>query len=169
MKDRNSQYPGRVTLVPVEGQENTYDMTRADEPLDAGTPLSKATLLKDSTAALYGLDENATPNDIFAKIAAKIAFGCYTGDGAEERMIALDETPKAVLVMSARGEVTHYAATSKYESYGGLALAGSDVVASNVTALSVVNGGFKVYRNVLNGPYIRTNETNVTYNYIAFF
>lgn len=42
-KDRVPTYPGRVRLVPVEGQKDTYTMTRADEPTDAGTPLSKAT------------------------------------------------------------------------------------------------------------------------------
>lgn len=25
--DRSSQYPNRVTLTPVDGQANTYDMT----------------------------------------------------------------------------------------------------------------------------------------------
>lgn len=53
MKERVSTYPGRVKLIPVEGQENTYDMERADIPIDEGTPLNKATLLTDKTAALY--------------------------------------------------------------------------------------------------------------------
>ena len=30
MKDRVSLYPGRVMLTPVAGQENVYDMVRAD-------------------------------------------------------------------------------------------------------------------------------------------
>ena len=30
MKERVSTYPGRVKLIPVEGQENIYDMERAD-------------------------------------------------------------------------------------------------------------------------------------------
>lgn len=41
--DRVPTYPGRVTLTPVEGQANTYDMVRADAPRVAGTPLDKAT------------------------------------------------------------------------------------------------------------------------------
>ena len=40
--DRVPMYPGRVRLVPVPGQENTFDMIRADEPLIEGTPLNKA-------------------------------------------------------------------------------------------------------------------------------
>ena len=64
MKDRVSLYPGRVKLVPVAGQENVYDMTREDSPTQVGSPLGKTTFLKDATAALYGLGEDAVPNDV---------------------------------------------------------------------------------------------------------
>lgn len=68
MKDRIPLYPGRVKLVPVAGEENTYDLVRADQPSQAGTPLNKSSLLKDTTAALYGLDENAVPDDVLAML-----------------------------------------------------------------------------------------------------
>ncbi len=68
MKDRIPLYPGRVKLVPVAGEENTYDLVRADQPTQAGTPLNKSSLLKDTTAALYGLDENALPDDVLAML-----------------------------------------------------------------------------------------------------
>lgn len=71
MQDRVSLYPGRVKMIPVDGQENTYDMVRADQPTQEGNPLSKETFLKDATAALYGLDNTAVPDDIFAKIVQK--------------------------------------------------------------------------------------------------
>ena len=64
MKDRVPLYPGRVKLTPVSGQENTYDMARADEPTQEGTPLNKASLLKDSTAELFGLGGEALPDDV---------------------------------------------------------------------------------------------------------
>lgn len=69
MKDRVPTYPGRVKLTPVEGQENTYDMTRADQPTQAGTPLNKATLLKDETAEKLGLDpaDDPTVDDALSK------------------------------------------------------------------------------------------------------
>ena len=66
MKDRVPVYPGRVKLVPVSGQENVYDMTRADQPTQQGDPLNKATLLKDATAALFGLGTDAVPDDVLA-------------------------------------------------------------------------------------------------------
>lgn len=68
MQDRVPLYPGRVRLTPVAGQENTYDMVRADQPSQAGTPLNKDSLLKDATAALYGLGADAVPDDVLAKI-----------------------------------------------------------------------------------------------------
>ena len=94
MKDRASLYPGRVKLIPVSGHENTYDMVRADEPTQEGDPLSKATFLKDATAALFGLDATAVPDDVLALIKtlidnananantrARITAGSYTGTG----------------------------------------------------------------------------------------
>lgn len=55
MQDRSPKYPGRVKLLPVAGQENIYDMTRADEPDDTGTPFNKRTMLQDSTAQFLKL------------------------------------------------------------------------------------------------------------------
>lgn len=68
MQDRVSLHPGRVKLVPVAGQENTYDMVRADSPTQEGTPLNKDSLLKDATAALFGLGADAVPDDAFASL-----------------------------------------------------------------------------------------------------
>lgn len=72
MKDRVSRYPGRVRLTPVAGQEGLYDMERADEPAEPGTPLNKATLLSDNTASLFGLGATATPDAALAAAIAKI-------------------------------------------------------------------------------------------------
>lgn len=70
MQDRIPLYPGRVKMTPVAGQANTFDMVRADDPTQEGTPLNKATLLKDATAALYGLGTGAVPDDVLAWIGA---------------------------------------------------------------------------------------------------
>lgn len=68
MQDRIPLYPGRVKMTPVAGQANTFDMVRADDPTQAGTPLNKATLLKDATAALYGLGTGAVPDDVLKEL-----------------------------------------------------------------------------------------------------
>lgn len=69
MKDRVPLYPGRVTLTPVAGQANTYDMVRADQPTQEGTPLNKANLLADDVAAKLGLTGDPTPNDALDALA----------------------------------------------------------------------------------------------------
>lgn len=69
MKDRVPLYPGRVKLLPVAGQENTYDMVRADSPTQEGTPLNKATLLTDETAKNINLKQSdPTVNDALIAI-----------------------------------------------------------------------------------------------------
>lgn len=40
--DRVPTHPGRVKLIPVPGQADTYDMIRADDPIVPGTPINKA-------------------------------------------------------------------------------------------------------------------------------
>lgn len=69
MQDRVPLYPGRVKMTPVAGQENTFDLVRADQPTQEGTPLNKATLLKDATAAILGLPNTAVPDDAFLALA----------------------------------------------------------------------------------------------------
>lgn len=71
MKDRKSLYPGRVKLTPVEGQENVFDLERADEPTEQGTALSTYNLLPDYVAEALGLNsaDNPTPAKAFKKIA----------------------------------------------------------------------------------------------------
>lgn len=65
MKDRVSKYPGRVLMTPEDGSAPFYaTMQRADEPTQPGDPLNKNTFLTDETAAMFGLDDTATPNDV---------------------------------------------------------------------------------------------------------
>ena len=56
VKDRIPTYPGRVTMTPVDGQANTYDMVRADEPIEVGTPLNAA-LFESIRIALIPMTE----------------------------------------------------------------------------------------------------------------
>lgn len=81
MQDRVPLYPGRVKLVPVAGQENTYDMVRADRPTQEGTPLNKDSLLKDATAALFGLGADAVPDDVLALLKTLVDNAQTSADG----------------------------------------------------------------------------------------
>lgn len=73
MKDRIPKDPGRVLITPENGSTPFYaTMTRADNPEQEGTPLNKNSLLKDTTAALFGLGTDALPDDVLRKIASDI-------------------------------------------------------------------------------------------------
>ena len=81
--DRIPTYPGRVKLVPVDGQENTYDMVRADSPIVEGTPINKAlfdSYLNTVTAALNVLDNKIfelTQRVELGKLNDGTIFGLY--------------------------------------------------------------------------------------------
>lgn len=69
MTDRIPLHPGRVQMTPVSGQENTYDLVRADSPVVAGTPLTKANLLSDQTeTALWGNAADRTVDEALKKM-----------------------------------------------------------------------------------------------------
>lgn len=73
MKDRVVQYPGRYKLTPVSG--DTYDLTpQPGVVTEVGTDLNKATLLKDTTAALYGLGPEAVPDEVLGKLAGGVLY-----------------------------------------------------------------------------------------------
>ena len=82
MVDRAALHPGRVKLVPVEGAVNTFDMIRADEPIQAGTPLNKGTLLSEPVASKLGLGGSATPSDALNALVDKKANKLQSADDA---------------------------------------------------------------------------------------
>lgn len=70
MDDRIPTRPGRMLLTPENGAAPFYaTLERADQPTQAGTQLNKNSLLKDATAALYGLTDSAVPDDIFKALS----------------------------------------------------------------------------------------------------
>ena len=73
MKDRTPKFPGRVKLKPVAGQTDTYDMTRADDPDDTGTPFNTRTMLQDSTGRFLRLPyANPLVDDAFRHMPDRI-------------------------------------------------------------------------------------------------
>ena len=74
MKDRIPTYPGRVRMTPVQGQENVYDMERADEPTQVGTPLNKETLLDNDTVNRLNGADSMTPNEAFNAVIDESGF-----------------------------------------------------------------------------------------------
>ncbi len=97
MKDRVPGSPGRYSaVVPTEnlqalqtGQPFTITLVRDDDPIEPGTPYSKAAVLPDSVAeAICPYVENPTPADAFmalhnGKAPAGYGYGEYLYIGAE--------------------------------------------------------------------------------------
>ena len=52
----------------------------ADDPIAEGDPIDKSTLLKDATAALYGLDATAVPDEVLAMARTLISTAQSTAD-----------------------------------------------------------------------------------------
>ena len=116
MQDRVPVNPGRVLITPENGGAAYYaTMTRADNPTQEGTPLNKTTLLKDATAALYGLGVDATPDDVLVKLGALydlrsyIATGSYVGTGAlgssNPNMLTFEFEPKILVFFDGSGSI----------------------------------------------------------------
>ena len=67
MDDRNVQYPNRFQLTKVDGTDDIYEIVPAPgEVYTEGTFINKFALLKDTTAALFGLDVSNVPDDVLA-------------------------------------------------------------------------------------------------------
>lgn len=71
MQDRIPALPGRVKMTMPDGTVQYVVLERADEPTQVGTPLNKATLLKDTTAQIIGLtQEDPTVDDALFALRA---------------------------------------------------------------------------------------------------
>ena len=69
---------GRVLITPENGSPYYAKIAMADNPTPAGTPLNKDTLLKDATAALYGLGTDAVPDDVLALLSNSALYKTIT-------------------------------------------------------------------------------------------
>lgn len=178
MRDRVSRYPGRVRLAPVAGQENVFDVTHADEPIEEGSLLNKANLLPDNVCGQLGIANTSELKDALAALrnlitTATVVTGLYTGDGKEERDINLGFYPRAVILLRQELNVKDVWASDTY-TYGGLALRTSEaqVVFTDAAAVSIVNTGFRVYQKIVHSPSSRywaaTNTNTYVYHYLAW-
>ena len=81
-----------------------------------GDDLNTANLLKDATAALYGLTNTAVPDDVLAKVReliagtettvnskAKVEYGSYRGAGTTSKTLTFSFPPRLVALAKANG------------------------------------------------------------------
>lgn len=93
MKDRQPLKPNRVLITPEGGSDPYYaTVTRADDPVEPGTTLSKTTFLKDTTAALYGLGTDAVPDDVLITLGGLYHHNWYRTPWSTKYVIAEEES-----------------------------------------------------------------------------
>lgn len=87
MKNRESLYPGRIKLTPVDAANGIYDLIRADEPQEVGTPLNKKLLdyavaacgVTAGTATAFTLDDEFGGFELVD--GAKVNFRLHVASG----------------------------------------------------------------------------------------
>ena len=180
MQDRVSLYPGRVKLAPVSGQENTYDMVRADSPTQDGTTLNKDSLLKDATAALFGLGADAVPDNAFQQIKtlidnvqssanskARVQTGSYVGTGTYGKnnpcSLTFDFAPKLVIIRKTKSSDTGFFVynSERYSVFGGY----SSTVGGPCSQSNNTISWYYAYND--QGPRGQLNEQGVTYVWVS--
>ena len=188
MQDRVSMHPGRVKLVPVAGQENTYDMVRADSPTQEGTPLNKGSLLKDATAALFGLGVDAVPNDVLvilktlvdnAQISAderaKIQTGSYVGTGTygadNPCSLTFDFVPKFLYIKSTNsssaGFFLPHTLTNTFKKFAYQGLIQNAAIQSSNCYGKMKGTTLSWYNTVMGNAAGEQLNNSGTYHYIA--
>lgn len=120
MKDRNVQHASRFRLTKVPGTDDVYDLIPAPgEVYEEGTLINKSALLKDATAALFGLDENAVPDDAMA-ILSRFHKGLGNEYVWEKKTIYVDTgtpiTRSVSLLYNGSGASAKYSDTAKIEN-----------------------------------------------------
>lgn len=173
MEDRVPTYAGRVKLTPVTGSTDLFDMQMADEPTEVGTPLNKANLLADATAAAIAAGFGTTPttpNEALALLAggAKMEIQSYVGTGEvtpTPTVITFAHKPKLVFVLTSSLNIASSKNASRLAPYG--AVWAWDAVVAAATATNYkqiytgfyVSGGNSIGQNTANFTLSNSNKT----------
>ena len=138
--DRISTYPGRVKLIPVPGQENTYDMVRADGPVESGTPINKA-LFDSINRDISALNQNVA--NIISAHASMATLGSLALGGE----FGLYENGILVPFIKVGNE---------YNGVGRCV-----VLRKNIYKMSILTGNYNVYANSVTDIWLNNDYLNV--------
>lgn len=181
MTDRNVQYPNRYKLEKVAGTDDIYDLTPAPGTVtEEGTLVNKSTLLKDVTAALYGLGTDAVPDDVLAKIKpqldsntsvanskAQIRTGSYVGTGTET--VTLPFSSNLIFIWWREDEFNHYEMDNVIFVKNSSPTIGSTFIKYTLGNESTNSYSF-ISTTSFDGKTIKSatfSKTSVTYSYMA--
>ncbi len=153
-----------------------------------GTMLDTAALLKDTTAALYGLDETAVPDDVLAKIQpliaalqggkANVAIGTYVGTGtygpSNKSSLTFPFSPKCVMILDRDGNLKTLSTAIKPSNgfcFGNVLLNQYNNPAMGVATIDTTWETYTLYwwttTTKTNAQVQQSNGSGTTYTYIA--
>lgn len=189
MQDRVSANPRRRLITPENGQPAFYaTVEMADNPTVLGTPLNKASLLTDATAALFGLGADAVPDDVLEKARSlittaqnaansansnansrlQIKTGSYVGTGTNgvdnPTVVNIRATPKVFIVSYYRSSSPQGAIWIEGMESLGTITSGSG---ANNSSIVVETNPFTYYSSY-NAAW-QFNYKNYTYFWIAIY
>ena len=187
MKNRVPANPGRVLITPEDGSAAFYaTLMRADNPTEEGDPLSKETLLKDATAALYGLDATAVPDEVLASARSlistaqstadskcKIVSGSYVGTGtygSDNKNSLTFYSPPKMLIVTYPGRVssfTTYGLLLYISGFNGLAPSLFTNRTDGFYVVTISGSDNTVSWYSTESAEYQLNKSGVTYNYIV--
>lgn len=152
MIDRVPRYPGRVKMTPVPGQPNIYDMERADQPIQEGTKLNKASLASDQMLAKFGLTgENATPNGVLDWLAKYNEHCWERTKRAIEYIYDLYEGPSLYRLWASNYQYTYY--SDSIEKVDNLGSVPSYKLSEPVSNIIVTRDNYTEVQELLKGKY----------------
>lgn len=144
MKNRESLYPGRVKLTPVDAANGIYDLVRADEPQEEGTPLNKKLL--DFAVAACGVTAGTatayTLNDEFGGFelvnGAKVNFQLHVASGVNPTLNVNGTGAKALKTALGDAMPSAIPAGSWVTAFYSAALGVYVIAGGNVSAAQIV-------------------------------
>lgn len=162
MHDRNVEHPNRYRMVKVEGTDDIYDIVPAPGRVDNdGTLINKATLLKDSTAAKFGLGSDAVPDDV-----SRVLSRFHSGLGNEyvwEKLVGSSYKDFATHTTNSDYTIFSNTNNSKTFYYAASYTIGDNLKVSLVSPKSFVMTGDEAYNDssydVFRGKYLLSNHS----------
>ncbi|MEG2096547.1 MAG: hypothetical protein RRY65_00115 [Pseudoflavonifractor sp.] len=163
MKDRQALNPGWVKLTFEDGSVKRAKLTRDDNPVVDGDPMTKVTLLKDATCRMLGGDPaTMVPDDAIQMLAALASGGGGSGDAG-----LLEDTDMEVGTLTNAGagwNTYHFR-----EAFEGIpqVVAGAEDFAGVVQIKSITADGFLYCLRLITADGTTTTASAVAVNYIA--
>lgn len=135
------------------------DFNDAMASIDAGVKAANDAIAAKANASALTALQSAMP---------RIVIGTYTGDGEEQRTVALSGQPQFLMVWPTTSPIAT-GLDSNTSSCGIATRNGTQHVGDNPT-LELTSTGFRVFNKNFNNRYfINTNAFNTAYSYLAVY